>query len=166
MTQPMKFKPRQKHPLHRLPYVGFENYADRYGRIGYWDVPLIGGYNGGWATGRALGNIAIKHMSQHDHDGDGGHLKSIASAWLQRASTATAEELDTLQGQVMGFMTVIGIWTHSAADQSRCKLADCDEKAELKTANAGIGFPPPGAPPGRAVKRQVTRSSNADSIKG
>ncbi|PWE45453.1 hypothetical protein [Pseudomonas prosekii] len=165
MIQPMKFKPRKTHPLHRLPYVGCENYVDRYGRIGYWDVPLAGGYNGGWQTGRALGNIAIKHMSQHDHDGDGGHLKSIASAWLQRASTATPDELDTLQGQVLGFMTVIGIWTHSAAAQSSCKLADCDEKTELKTANAGIGFPASGASRGSAVK-QRTRSSNADSIKG
>ncbi|MBK5509786.1 hypothetical protein [Pseudomonas sp. TH15] len=142
MIQPLKFKPRKTYPTHRLPYVGYENYADRYGRIGYWDVPLTGGYNGGWATGRALGLVAIKHMSQHDHDGDGGHLKSIASAWIDRASTAAPAELETLQGQVLGFMEEIGRWAHAAAMASRCKLAKLDEKAELQKANAGLGLRP------------------------
>jgi hypothetical protein len=140
MIAPLKFKPRKSFPFHRLPYVGFENYTDRYGRIGYWDVPLVGGYNGGWKTGRALGNIAVKRLSQNEPDVAGGHLKSVAAAWLDRARTATPEEFDTLQGQVLGFMEVVGIWTHAAAMGSRYKLAALDEKDELKKANTGLGF--------------------------
>lgn len=165
MIQPMVFKRRRSLPVHRLPYVGNNCHTDPMGRTGYWDVPLVGGYNGGWATGGALAMIALKHLCSCAQRVDGDHLKYIAASWVDRATQASPDELETLKAQVMGFMTEIGKFAEVAAVGSRLRLALVDDKAELKKANEGLGF----RSPERKKPSQMndeTRSSNAASIEG
>lgn len=165
MIQPMMFKRRRTLPAHRLPYVGNTVYTDPMGRIGYWDVPLIGGYSGGWTTGGALALIALKHMSNYAQRVDGDHLKYIAASWIDRASQASPEELETLKAQVMGFMAEIGKFTEASAVGSRLRLSQIDDKTVLKKANEGLGF----MAPERARRTQTNdehSARNADSIKG
>lgn len=143
MIQPMTFKRRRVLPVHRLPYVGDSYFSRSMGRLTYWDVPLTGGYSGGWKTGGALAMIALKHMSNYNQRLDGDHLKYIADSWIDRASQASPDELDTLRGQVLGFMQEVGKFAEAAAVGSRLRLSQVDDRAELKKANEGLGFRAP-----------------------
>ena len=163
MIQPMTFKRRRVLPVHRLPYVGDSYFSRSIGRLTYWDVPLTGGYSGGWKTGGALAMIALKHMSNYNQRLDGDHLKYIADSWIARASQASPDELDTLRGQVLGFMQEVGKFAEAAAVGSRIRLSHVDDRAELKKANEGLGFRAPERKR-RSPKNDEARSANAASI--
>lgn len=164
MIKPMTFKRRRTLPVHRLPYVGDSYYSGAISRIGYWDVPLTGGYSGGWKTGGALAMIALKHLSNYNQRIDGDHLKYIAASWIERASKASPAELDTLRAQVLGFMQEIGKFAEAAAVGSRLRLAQVDDKAELKKANEGLGFKAPERKRSSPISDDMS-SSITDSIK-
>ena len=164
MIKPMTFKRRRTLPVHRLPYVGDSYCSGANGRIGYWDVPLTGGYSGGWKTGGALALIALKHLSNYNQRVDGDHLKYIASSWIELASKASPDELETLRAQVLGFMAEVGKFAEAAAVGSRLRLAKVDDKAELKKANEGLGFKAPERKRSSPISDDTT-SSIADSIK-
>ena len=164
MIQPLTFKRRRVLPVHRLPYVGDSYISRSMGRPTYWDVPLTGGYNGEWKTGGALAMIALKHMSNYNQRLDGDHLKYIADSWIDRASQASPDELDTLRGQVLGFMQEVGKFAEAAAVGSRLRLSQVDDRAELKKANEGLGFRAPERKRPSPTNDEA-RSANADSIK-
>lgn len=164
MIQPLTFKCRKAIPAHRLPYVGRQHHSDESDHIGFWDVPLTGGYSGGLKTGKGLALIALKFISTTEDAGDGGHLKDIAAAWIDRASLASPDELDVLTAQVMGFMSAIGSFTRASAVTSRLKLAQVDDKAALKKANEGLGFKAPERKRSSPLGDDAS-TSNADSIK-
>lgn len=141
MSGPLKFK-RRKHPTQKLPYVGTDFFESQvYGHC-LWDVPLTGGYWGGYKTGQALSLIALKHIKA-DHANPVGHLGSVVVSWLERARSANQEEFETLRAQVLGFMRAVEVAAIGGLLHTDYGTDSWDCKSLLKEANQGLAFKSP-----------------------
>jgi hypothetical protein len=137
MSGTLKFK-RSTNPTKRLPYIGTDHFKPKHGHC-LWDVPLTGDYGGGWKTGQALAIIALK-FSKEFYEGAGGHLNTIAAAWLDRARSASPDEFETLRGQVLGFMRAVEVAALLGLDRCDITSAAWDSNARLKEANHGLSM--------------------------
>ncbi|HCJ29537.1 MAG TPA: hypothetical protein DHV63_09630 [Pseudomonas sp.] len=140
MTAAVKYKPRRKLAFHRLPFVGTSYHKKAYG-ISSWDVPLTGGYVGGCMAGSALATSALVYLREEASDETNRFLLGqICATWIDRAESATQEELDVLRGQAVGFMQTISGWLAASVDQFGANLDKADKKAILKRINAGLAL--------------------------
>jgi len=137
----LKFKPKKRLAVHRLPYVGNDHRRPEHGGFSFWDVPLTGDYFGGNKAGRALGVIALQFFRETP-EGDGSlinfHLQTVALTWLEMARTATPEEFQVLRGQASGFIGAICPWTILAARRFGGNLEKASPKSLLLEANQGL----------------------------
>lgn len=137
----IRFHPRKKLPIHRLPFVGKTDPLQNGGRgISFWAVPPTGGYGGGCETGKALAKIYLKHLREHrDAAYSGGYLQHIVLDMLENAHEKSPER-DAFCGQVVGFFSVLDAWLEGAALYLQGDLDSMDPKALLDAANKGLNF--------------------------
>ncbi|ABC29659.1 hypothetical protein HCH_02884 [Hahella chejuensis KCTC 2396] len=131
----LKFKPREKFPVRRLPYVGF---AKRRSGLCYWNVPPSGGYFGGQETGEALARIYLKHVNDQGRD-YGGHLQHVVLDMFGCDRDGTPER-DALRGQVVGFFCELEKFLAAAMKAVDVGVSDEDAQALLKRANDFLHF--------------------------
>jgi hypothetical protein len=86
-TKPLAFRPRQKSPMRRLPFVGREHTADQ--SFSMWNVPASGGYFGG---GRCRGphQINVGRLSSASEISRINSSATASGMLSLRASTDTA----------------------------------------------------------------------------
>lgn len=141
MSTALKFKPRNKIAAHRLPFVGREHSTPDCGRIGYWDVPLTGGYAGGNQTGLALAKLLLVYMRAHHADEMVGYApRAMILSMLEAARTANDDQYNALCGQVVGVMDQLTPFLVGAAYHAGQPLDGLDTKKVLELANAGLAF--------------------------
>jgi hypothetical protein len=132
----LKVRPKAVIAIHRLPFVGRPSPEEKFS---FWNVPLSAGYINGCQTGRDLAVFTLIHLrEQAKSEGAITDLGGIALSWLEAARSASPEELDTLRGQVVGFMAEISPWTISAVDRFGGNLNQVDRCQLLRRVNAGL----------------------------
>lgn len=141
MTPAVKYKPRRTVPFHRLPFVGRSHHKPESDAISAWDVPLTGGYEGGWRAGAAAGTSAVVYFREESRaEMNQFLLGHICLAWIDRAVVADQEELVSLRGQVGGFMETVSKWLVASVNEFGMDLDRADKSAIEKRINAGIAF--------------------------
>lgn len=137
----LRAKPRAKLEMHKLPFVGNDHVVPKQGGVSFWDVPLTGGYLGGVETGSALANIYLIHLRRQGggEDRNALSLSAIYCAMMARAPR-TKEEVETLNGQVVGFSNVMHGWLDASVQQLGRNLDASDGKLDplLNLANSGL----------------------------
>lgn len=137
----LRFKPRRKIAAHRLPFVGREHSTPDYGLIGYWDVPLTGGYAGGNQTGLALAKLLLVYMRENHADEMVGYAAgAMMLSMLEAARTADDDQFEALRGQALGVMNQLTPFLVGAAYHAGHELDGLDTKKVLALANAGLAF--------------------------
>lgn len=82
-----------------LPFVGKDH-----GQFSYWDVPLTTGFLVGAFLGGAIAGIYLNYIRESESIIKHILLGDIAAAWADKASSCTPSELESLRGQIKGFM--------------------------------------------------------------
>lgn len=140
----LAFHSRRRRAFNQLPFI------DEHGLSG-WDVPASGGFFGGQRTGEALAVMFLKHLREHGGK-DRQSLELLAvvrgmvdryeqeggRAMCNRRLSQRSEGFNTLNGQMVGFMGVVGNWLVAAAQHMGTSLDDIDNQALLTKANAGL----------------------------
>jgi len=138
---PVKYKPRRKLPFHRLPFVGRIHHKTESGAFSVWDVPLTGGYEGGWRAGSAIADSALVYLREESSDDLNRFLLGqICREWMARAPGADSEELAALHGQLGGFMEIVSKWLAASVKEFGANLDRADKRAIEKRINAGLAF--------------------------
>ncbi len=162
-TKPLAFRPRQKYPVRRLPFVGREHTADQ--SFSMWNVPASGGYFGGNMTGEAIATMYLKHVREHDAEICAPMLGGMVIAWARRLTAGdilpgSAEE-DSLRGQMVGFAHVLSTWLLAAARHMGDSLDARGNDALLAKANKGIAFDTEAFLQCQILKAQIAESCHA-----
>ncbi|WP_019101343.1 hypothetical protein [Chromobacterium haemolyticum] len=140
----LKFHAERKVEFRKLPFVGKT----------LWDVPAIGGYEGGQDAGQALATMFFTFLAKAGQDGfpPAYYLAWIVGDMMKRAEeigfsemeskpiNSRSDEYHSFRGQYMGFFTTLCAYLTAAAQKAGPKLADIDVGLLLKQANAGLGF--------------------------
>jgi len=142
MSAALKYKPRKKLAIHRLPFVGRVHVQPEHGGLSFWDVPLTGGYIGGCKAGEALAvsTLVFLREERDSHYLERGILGQIAAAWMERAIDANPEERLALRGQAVGFMSKMSEWVDAAVSDLGANLDRSDKAAILTRINAGLAL--------------------------
>ncbi|RQM37270.1 hypothetical protein EB241_16545 [Erwinia psidii] len=117
MSDPAKSK-RHTVPSGQLPFVKFSR-----NNVNYWNVPTVGDFVDGCETGEALAKSYLRFLREEKTCG-GGYLQLIATDMfrqrdkLRMTGNAAAEAVD---GQIVGFLSVLDKWLVRAAIASRTK---------------------------------------------
>lgn len=142
--QLLAFHPEQKHPAHRLPFVGKEHTEDK--SFSFWNVPVKGGYHGGTQTGKAIAAMFLKYLRKNKSDSDPGGviLGWMVTHWMERLTSGVIKngspEFQTLRGQMVGFMSEISPWVSAAACELGSNLDKTTDDTLLARANGGLDF--------------------------
>jgi hypothetical protein len=141
-TRPLAFRPRQKSPMRRLPFVGREHTADQ--SFSMWNVPASGGYFGGNTTGEAIATMYLRHIRETDAEICSPMLGGMVISWAWRLAsgdiTPGSVEENSLRGQMVGFAHVLSKWLIAAARHMGDSLETLGNDALLAKANRGVAF--------------------------
>lgn len=164
----LDYRNKRKTAFRCLPFVG--------DGFDYWDVPAIGGYDGGRVTGDALAAMMLKSFREDAYWGTLRGMEGRSSfadtpcelAWIvesiiQRAGGQIERGTvagDSFAGQLMGFFGTIQLMLQHAATSSGASRLDrlfpCDL---IDRANAGLKLDsepvPAKAKPKRRRKQQA-----------
>lgn len=134
--KPLRFKNRRQLAAHRLPFV--DRVPGQPG-ISFWAVPKAGGYVGGNETGTALARVYLRYLREQGQCRGGGILQLIVLDMMGTPDSFGIEE-QALRGQAVGFFTELERWLSAAVQRLDGGLDKQDDKALLRTANAGLNF--------------------------
>ncbi len=141
----LAFRPKKKASPRRLPFVGNEHTSGK--DFSYWNIPSSGGYFGGNKTGEAVAYMLLKHLRENLNTPDSindVYLGMMILDWNKRMMTESlqpgSEELDSLHGQMVGFINIISKLLLAFVIPLYHELDKKDYKELLKQANHGIAF--------------------------
>ncbi|ENL7811707.1 hypothetical protein AAER22_03000 [Pseudomonas aeruginosa] len=134
----LRFKKPQKRggDSFTLPFVGKDH-----GQFSYWDVPLTTGFLVGTFLGGAIAGIYLNYIRESESIIKHILLGDIAAAWADKASSCTPSELESLRGQIKGFMgkinpcQVVSNWQGASAAS-----APRSDKQLLEDANSWLAM--------------------------
>ncbi len=141
----LSFRPKKKASFRHLPFLGNEHTPED--AISYWNIPASGGYFGGNKTGEAVAFMLLKHLRENLNNPDSlneAYLGLMILDWNKRmmaeAPQLDSEGLDSLNGQMVGFINIISKLLLAFAIPLYHELDKKDYKELLKQANQGIAF--------------------------
>lgn len=131
----LRYKPSHETASHRLPFVGCSR-----GSWSWWDVPMTGGYVGGFEAGVALSQVLLIHLRQQPERSEESTelVEDVFLSMLDKARGANDEEFRSLSAQAVGFMRQIAPCIVGAAHHGCDSMDGLDIKQLLKRANASL----------------------------
>ncbi|MER3141056.1 hypothetical protein [Salmonella enterica] len=131
----IKFNNHRAIALHRLPFIKTSPAG-----VNFWNIPAAGGFAGGCQTGEALAKIYLRYLREDRESGGGSLQLIVADMCLSSGKNHQFNEYaaESLNGQMVGFLSVLDKWLRIAVMSNGDRLDDLDITALLRTANAGI----------------------------